>query len=86
LREIPDRGRKDRLHLQAGHANDLGDVLVMLRQRIQEEIGRKAVFKFRDHRIAAAGIARHGIDRQSLVRRDQPRAISGRIIAIAPVA
>ena len=71
LREVAHRRRKDRLARQARMDHDFGNVLVTLVQAIDEMGGGRAILVFSDQRLAAAGIAADGIDRQRLVRRDQ---------------
>src|SRR3546814_9854724 len=71
-----DRGHEDGRAAQAGPTGDLGDVLVVERQCIAVERRVRAVRRGRilergDQRLAAAGIARDGIDRDRAVGRSE---------------
>ena len=73
LAKIADRGNEDRPPGKPAIGFDFRQVLMFEAERVEFEIRRHAAFIGFDHRLAAAAIARDGIDRDRKIRRDQPR-------------
>ncbi len=76
LRKAPDARHKERPDRELGVNPDLVRVLVLEPERVEPEailgvVLRSLVLEGRDHRLAAAGIAGNGVDRERIIGRDQ---------------